>query len=327
MLLSEKKLKCFISSESSEINLPTEVWTRIWSFLDFKKLQKICTLVSKEWLYKIRNSARLSGEITLRIDYRNVEDINGALSLWPKLKVLHLSDCICNYRSCKCDNTQLSKLVSHWEKSKKFTLSTEMLGVYLTDNALLRKIVIPKPMPFVELGNWGQVLKVWFDPKDWTPANLENVNSLRIFVDYVPKNVKVMQIGRSLINVDELYITGKKGMLDVEFDSDIISRLQNFLLEFIKLTKVWIVVPVDITDFLNFLYAIADIKYVKFWITVTIVHDHLERKYVKQVFREGFKIVKYTFPKESTELRIGDVQYKFGIEKKFNKKPKFDACH
>ena len=333
MLLSEKNSKCFIRSESSEINLPTEVWTHIWSFLDFKKLQRVCTLVSKEWFFKIRNSVRLSGEMTLRIDYRNVEDINYALSLWPKLKVLHLSDCICFYRSCKCEGTQLSKLVSYWEKSKKCTLNTERLGVYLTDNVLLRKIILQKAMPFKKLGNWGQALKVCFDPKNWNPANLENVNCLKIFVDYVPKNVKMLHIGQVLINVEELFITGKKGMFDVEFDyvefdSEFISRLQKFLLGFKKLTMVRIVVPVDITDFLDFLQVIANLKDVKFSLTISIVHDHLERKYVKGVFEEGFKIIKNTFPNESTSLLISDVQYEdIDIEKKYNKKPKLNALN
>ena len=162
--------------------------------------------------------------------------------------------------------------------------------------------------------------------QNWTPANLENVNSLRIFVDYVPKNVKMMHIGQVLINVEELYIMGKKGMLDVEFDSEFISRLRNFLLGFKKLTTVRIVVPVDITDFLDFLQAIANLKDVKFSLNICIVHDHLERKHVRGVFEEGFKIVKNTFPNESTELRIGDVQYEYiEIEKKYNKNPKINT--
>ena len=136
-----------------------------------------------------------------------------------------------------------------------------------------------------------------------------------------------MHIGQVLINVEELYITGKKGMVDVDFDSKFISRLRNFLLGFKKLITVRIVVPVEITNFLDFLHAIANFKDVKFSLNVTIVHDHLERKYVKGVFEKGFKIVKNTFPNESTELLIGNVQYEFYIEKKYNKKPVFHACH
>ena len=86
-------------------------------------------------------------------------------------------------------------------------------------------------------------------------------------MDYVPKNVKMMHIGKALINVEELHITGKKGMFDVEFDSEFISRLRNFLLGFKKLKEVLIVVPVDITDFLDFLQAIANLKDVELSLT------------------------------------------------------------
>ena len=108
----------------------------------------------------------------------------------------------------------------------------------------------------------------------------------------------------------------------VEFDSEFISRLQKFLLGFKKLTMVRIVVPVDITDFLDFLHAIANVKDLKFWLNVCIVHDHLERKYVKKVFKEGFKIVMNTFPIELTDIHIGDVEYRFNIEKECYKEPK-----
>ena len=326
MLLSEKNSKCFIRSESSEINLPTEVWTRIWSFLDFKKLQRVCTLVSKEWFFKIRNSVRLSGEMTLRIDNRNVEDINDALSLWPKLKVLHLSDCNCNYYICNCNGSRLSKLVSHWEKSNKFGLNTDMFGVNLTNNELLRKIIVPKSMPFVELGDWGKVFKVWFDPKNWTPANLENVNNLRIYLDHIPRKLEMMQIGQVLVNVEELYITGKRGPTrEAKFESLFISSLENFLLGFKKLKEVFIEVLVDMTDLLKFLRAIANLKNVKCWLNVCTVHGHLEKRYVERVFKKGLKIVENTFPIESTDFCISDVQYEFSIEKEYNKKTTFHA--
>ena len=128
MLPSKTIYKCF-KSESSGINLPTEVWIHIWSFLDFNDCQEMCTLVSKEWFNRIRNSTRLSGEIIFKVDKQNIKDINDALSRWPKLKVLHLLD-------CSPDSSRLSKLVSHWEKLKEFTLPTEILG--LNQNALLR---------------------------------------------------------------------------------------------------------------------------------------------------------------------------------------------
>ena len=326
MLHTKKESKCFISSESSKSNLPTEVWILTWSFLDFNTVQKKCTLVSKEWLNRIRNSTRLSGEMILRLKNLNVKDINDALSRWPKLKVLHLSDCNCNYRSCNCNGSRLSKLVSHWEKSNKFGLNTEMFGVNLTNNELLRKIIVPKSMPFVELGDWEKVFKVWFDPKNWTPANLENVNNLRIYLDHIPRKLEMMQIGQVLVNVEELYITGKRGPTrDAKFESLFISSLGNLLLGFKKLKEVLIVVSVDMTDFLKFLRAIANLKNVKCWLNVCTVHGHLEKRYVERVFKKGFKIVENTFPIESTDVCISNVQYEFSIEKEYNKKPTFHA--
>ena len=168
MLLSKTILKCFNSSESSGINLPTEVWIHIWSFLDFIDCQEMCTLVSKEWFNIIRNSTRLSGEMIFKFDKQNIKDINDALSRWPKLKVLHLYD----YTS-----SRLNKLVSHWEKLKEFTLTTEIFGINLTEHELLRKIVVSESMPLAELGDWGKANKLWFDPKNWTPANLSNVKN------------------------------------------------------------------------------------------------------------------------------------------------------
>ena len=326
MLHTKKESKCFISSESSKSNLPTEVWILTWSFLDFNTVQKKCTLVSKEWLNGIRNSTRLSGEMILRLKNLNVKDINDVLSRWPKLKVLQLSDCNCNYCSCNCNGSRLSKLVSHWEKSNKFGLNTEMFGVNLTNNELLRKIIVPKSMPFVELGDWGKVFKVWFDPKNWTPANLENVNNLRIYLDHIPRKLEMMQIGQVLVNVEELYITGKRGTTrDAKFESLFILNLENFLIGFKKLKEVFIVVLVDMTDFLKFLRAIANLKNVKCWLNVCTVHGNLEKRYVERVYKKGLKIVENTFPIESTDFCISDVQYEFSIEKEYNKKATFRA--
>ena len=56
-------------TEDQRINLPREMWIEIWSFLDFKTLQKTCTLVSKTWFEEIRNSTRLSGEMTLKTSW------------------------------------------------------------------------------------------------------------------------------------------------------------------------------------------------------------------------------------------------------------------
>jgi len=297
--------------ESTKIRLPTEIWIHIWSFLDFNTLQKICILVSKEWFCKIRNSARLSGEIILRLENRNAKDINNVLSLWPKLKVLQLSDCKCESR--------LGKLVSHWEKLKEHTVTIEMLGINLAKNALLGKIVVSKSVPVEELGGWGKATKVWFDPKNWTPAHLRNVIDLEMKVDCLPRNFEIIQMGQGLINVEDLYIFTKTA--GNKIDSELIMSLRNFFLGLKNLKIVLLEVEVDITDFLDFLHSISNIKDVKFSLNVCIVHDDIEEKFVEGVFEEAFKIVDETFPIESTDVGIGDIQYDFKIDKKYNQEP------
>ena len=44
---------------------------------------------------------------------------------------------------------------------KEHTVTIEMLGINLTKNELLGKIVVPKSVPVEELGGWGKATKVW----------------------------------------------------------------------------------------------------------------------------------------------------------------------
>ena len=318
-------------SESVNISLPTEVWIHVWSFVDFDTRQEVCTLVSRGWLDEIRNSARLSGEMILRLEDRSAKDIDNVLSRWPKLKVLHLPDCECvwqypSWNKCNCGHgSRVSKVMSHWEKSKELPVTIETLGINLTKHALLRKIVVTNSMPLAELGDWGKASKVWFDPKIWTPANLKNVINLEIFVDHVPRNFEMVQIGQALMNVEHLYISEVPKEYVMAIDSELVLNLRKFILGFKKLKIVWIEVDVDITDFLNFLLSIANVKNVKFNLNVSIVHGHMEKKEVERVFKEGFKIVKETFSIESTHVGISDLEYDdIKIVKKYNQEPKLN---
>ena len=110
---------------------------------------------------------------------------------------------------------------------KEHTVTIEMLGINLTKNALLGKIVVPKSMPVEELGGWGKATKVWFDPKNWTPAHLRNVIDLEMDVDCVPRNFEMVQMGQGLINLEDLYIFTKNGN---KIGSELIMSLRNFIL-------------------------------------------------------------------------------------------------
>ena len=69
-----------------------DVWIEIWSLLDFETLQKTCTRVCKTWFEDIRDSGRLSGELRLNWESRNLKEneIITFLNNWKKLKVLYL---------------------------------------------------------------------------------------------------------------------------------------------------------------------------------------------------------------------------------------------
>ena len=82
------------STENKEIIFPEEVWIIIWSYLDFKSIQKTCTQVSKSWLEMIRSS-KLSWEMKFRqkfsydLVFLALDDFNAISFHWENLRVLH----------------------------------------------------------------------------------------------------------------------------------------------------------------------------------------------------------------------------------------------
>ena len=50
------------------LNLPNEIWQKIFSYLEFDQLQKNAALVCKGWFDIVRNDCTLSGHVSLRDD-------------------------------------------------------------------------------------------------------------------------------------------------------------------------------------------------------------------------------------------------------------------
>ena len=76
------------SQDMNKVDLPIEIWSKIFGFLDFKT-QNRATLVQKSWLAMIRNDFKLSGELALNsIDKMEATEINSLISKWKKLMVL-----------------------------------------------------------------------------------------------------------------------------------------------------------------------------------------------------------------------------------------------
>ena len=65
-------------------------------------------------------------------------------------------------------------------------IAISQIGINWNEHTLLRKIIVPKrvPVSMKELGNWGKVLQVCYDPKQgWSPITLENIAGLEVRIN------------------------------------------------------------------------------------------------------------------------------------------------
>ena len=131
-------------------NIPKEIWVEIWSLVDFRTLQKSCTLVCKDWFGGIRGSTSLSSHMAFNNRQKSIEDINQLLSHWEKLRIVRMSS--------EMSNDELLQLAPH---------------------PSLEKIIFPKKF---ETGIWGKVTKVCFDLKNKSSetTSVENIVELHL---------------------------------------------------------------------------------------------------------------------------------------------------
>jgi len=259
------------SEEEQRINLPREMWIEIWSYLDFKTLQKTCTLVSKTWFEEIRNSTRLSGEMTLKTSWPwwNVKEINKVLSHWKKLRVLHM------------------------------TMDKEITGFNLNEHFLLRKIIIPRSIPLEDLDDWAMSKKIWFDPKEYSskPQSLENVVDLEIDIQRIPENFSLVQIGQIFTNVKGLFIIGKT------FNTESILGFKN-------LKKLDINIDINIEDLLDTLHMIENAKDLEISADISTKDNELGEIKTLEIYQNALEFINNKFTKESsTEFKIEDYWY------------------
>ena len=127
---------------------PKEIWVKIWSLVDFKTLQKSCTVVCKNWFDGIRGNASLSDQIVLNNEQKSLEDINQVLSHWEALRIVRMSS--------EMTHVELLQLEPH---------------------PSLEKIIFPKK---IQLGIWGKVTKVCFDLKNKSSDGIENIVELHL---------------------------------------------------------------------------------------------------------------------------------------------------
>jgi len=257
------------------INLPKEIWELIWSFLDYHALQKICTLVSKAWLKNIRDSPTLSEELILKISESDppVEVIKDILSHWTKLKVLHFK--------------------TNQELGFEFGLKIG-LAINSTLHPMLRKVIIPSPNSFEpkELGKWGKVKEIWFDPKEVVnPSGLDKIFSLEMSAREIPKGIKYETIGQITPNVETLFLRAFPY-------TNLISGFKNLK----NLHAVEEELPVE--WLLRYLQNIEKMKNLRIFVDVSVNAWFSDFQETETCFKNALKLIHKKFPRKSTELKI-----------------------
>jgi len=149
------------------IDLPMEIWQKIFRFLD-KKCRKNATLTCRKWFKIIRHDTIQSGYLILK--YPAERYINSILENWPALKSLHLH---LETRTCKPENTE--------EKLKR-------LNICFDQCSLLEKVVIEPKYGFrfektCQRSFQVSVIKtICFNPKiDVDPIDLKNALKITVF--------------------------------------------------------------------------------------------------------------------------------------------------
>ena len=157
---------------------PKEIWVKIWSLVDFKTLQKSCTVVCKNWREGIRGNASLSDHMTLNNEQKSLEDINEVLSNWEALKIIRMSR--------EMSNDELLQLAPH---------------------PSLEKIIFPKNY---ELGIWGEVTKVCFDLNNKSYEGVENIVELHLLDFFngeeAEENISLEAMARMMVNLETLHV-------------------------------------------------------------------------------------------------------------------------
>ena len=73
--------------------IPEEIWIYIFDFFDFKILQKVLTLVCREWFQIIRQTLKFSGQLNV-VPGTQLSDINSMLNSW-KVSVTSVVEFCC----------------------------------------------------------------------------------------------------------------------------------------------------------------------------------------------------------------------------------------
>ena len=286
--MSLERLVQSSSTKIEEIILPEEVWIKIWSYLDFKTVQKICTRVTKSWLKMIRSS-KLSWEMRLEhyafhnVDILEVETFNGILSHWENLRAIYFS----------------------FEREfARFCLS-------LNSHQSLEKIVILSgPVLYAKGSILGYVHKYWIDPRKLlTPTNsIKNVITLEISLKCLSEEFAMTQNDWDLTKLEDLIVSHSMSYETAIPEPELLLRFKN--LKTLQIGNVEIRINY-LLDILRFLGNTINVE-VSASVEVT---SHLDAEATKDIFKKAFEIVneKFPYPDFPMDLHIFEMEPRFSI--------------
>jgi len=303
------------STEIEEIILPEEVLIQIWSYLDFKTVQRSCTRVSKSWFEMIRNS-KLSWEMKLRNTFYYPDVFSASMDI--------------------IGVKEFNEMLLHWNSLRLLQFSSEQdfakFHMCLSSHNSLEKIVIPNgPALYTKVSTsdriWGWVTEYWIDPSNLctVPSHLltradtiKNVIKLKIDLKSLPKDLAMIQKDCDVTNLETL-----------EINKNIIGRYENLtpktdlLFRFNNLKKLVICIDIDIGYLLDIIRFLGNTKNLKI-IANLDVRSAILYEEAEEIFNEALRILqeKFPFPDERIlDLIITEV-YVF-----MSRPPKFEISY
>ena len=136
--------------------LPEELFEKVLSYLDFKTVQKTCTLVCHGWRELIQDSSILSGEMALKLTENDA-------ATWDDESKNFV------YKSGK--EMEIKTVLSNWRKLHTLRIPCNMPGIDLSIYPHLRKVVVISPLAWhpnlqVKKLSWVELSKICYNPKN-----------------------------------------------------------------------------------------------------------------------------------------------------------------
>ena len=186
-----------------KINIPPEVWSTVFRFLDITSLRKGASLVCKDWLQIIRNDPHLSSEF-LTTAYLSYKDINSLLQSFPILHTIQ-------FRTTSYKHKNFGRI--DFESAANLKKVILVIGTFSNDKEDIftpptekscpkkRKTEIDNILEPIE--NMLNVKQIVFNPKEKLSVSVENIRALELLTYSSYRNYFTAD---SLKNLEVLHI-------------------------------------------------------------------------------------------------------------------------